>query len=541
MRLFGWGLACFVFCAFEAQTLGAQAGLRRQCDAPVWMDLWSPVALVGDTQTSLPSLQTCTPRLWWGPVIGLFLNGRNPAARVGDVKSTSATFAASWGRESGAYRRPLDPAAGMTTRLSALGWSSQEARQVLAGRAELEQERFDPGTRLDQYSGGSASPFVLTDTGTFPVRRIRARVEGSGSWRVGGVSVGLGAGYESRSSRTLEAPFTRSIGGTLAGATAGVLWSKEAWAVGVHARGRRRSEIASLNKVAAFGLVYDLKGYQDVSGSPVLADYSRWTQEYAWSLGPDLSWNGERLSGFVSGELTRLNLRQWRAELNDPPTDRWGTSGWNLTFGGSWRASHGLTVVGRTGFSHLTGMAREAENPTDTSFSATTNQFSTTLSLWVRPRTASGWVGVLTSTIRSETNRREDRVADLLTDISATAWSLELELADRFGPSEIGIRGGVLNYVPRARIPDPEIQSRVYQDLIAGEVALYSTGAWTWQALGFVRQRIGPGQAIWGTVGLERLAPLSSPVPPTTGASRTALGIRVGASLGAKNGPGQAP
>jgi hypothetical protein len=305
----GGVLASFVFLGVEAQAVGAQAGLQPQCAAPEWVELWSPLAHLADNQTSLPSLPTCTPRSWWGPVSGLFLTGRNPAARIGDVRNTSATFAGSWGRQSGAYRRPLDPAATTATRLSALGWSGQEAGPILVGRAELEQERFDPGTRLDVYNAGSASPFVLTDTGTFPVRRIRARVEGSGSWSVGGVSVGLGAGYESRSSRTIEAPFTRSIGGTLAGATAGVLWSAESWTFGFHARGRRRSEIASLNKASAFGLVYDLRGYQDISGSPVLADYSRWTQEFAWSLGTDLSWSGERLSGFVSGELTRLNLR----------------------------------------------------------------------------------------------------------------------------------------------------------------------------------------------------------------------------------------
>jgi hypothetical protein len=319
------------------------------------------------------------------------------------------------------------------------------------------------------------------------------------------------------------------------------MWSTETWGLGVHARGRRRSEIASLNKVAAFGLVYDLKGYQDISGSPVLADYNRWTQEYAWSLGPDVSWSGGRLSGFVSGELTTLNLRQWRAELNEPPADRWGTSGWNLTFGGSWRATHRLIIVGRTGFLHLSGTAREAEHPTDTSFSAAATQVSTTLSLWVRPEIASGWVGVLTSTIRTESNRREDRLARLSTDVSATSWSMELELADRFGSSEVGLRGGVLNYVPQARLPDPRVQSPVYQDLIAGEVGLYATGAWTWQALGFVRHWVSPGQAIWATIGLERLTPLSSPAPPSTGGSRTAVGIRAGVSLGAGNGPGQAP
>ncbi len=513
---------------------GQSLGITKDCEAPSWVRNWSPLAHRGDLPRSLPGLTSCGPRLFWGaPRTGVFWTGGNPAAAPGEMDDRRTDFLGGWASQRGSYRRPLDPPQTSLLQVRASGWSALPGGAFI-GRALVDQEQVDPGTAADAAHPFSSSPFVLTDTSEAAVKRNRVLLEGGGGWRLGDWGLGLALGYESLDSRTVVSGLTRNVRTTAPGVSAGAVRRVGSVTVGAHGRWLGRTETTQLIEVAANGEVHDLRGYQEVTGTAIAGAYYRRTDADAWAAGVDVGYTRPRLTVAATVEATRLALRQWRAEQNDPPADRWETSGWRATVALSRPLNEAITLAAEARYERLTGTAEEAsEEPTGVTFTAAEHMFDGQLSLWLHPAAREGWVGALVIGFQQEQRVRADSVAQLRTDIRALNPWVDVELARHLGPVLLGSAIGLHSYGPTSSIPTPGRRGPTYTRYLAKEIGLYSADALTVGLTAFARWRVGPGRQLWLAGHFERISPAGGlafrfDVPE---GSRSAASLRFGVTL----------
>ncbi len=505
-------------------------GLSPHCDAPAWATAWSPLASRATLGRSLPGIPSCGVRLLWGPPrVGSFWSGGNPGAAAGDIEDQRSDFATSWSRQSGSFRRPLDPGASSLPGLEARGWGTFQSDGAFAGRALIDQERQSPGTPSDLTDPFGSSPYVLTDTSNAGLRRTRVLIEGTGGWQLGDWSLGLAAGHESRENQTIESGLTRNVRSSIPGVSVGAARRLGVLTAGLHARWRWRAETIELGEVAAQGLVYDLRGYQEVPASEIVSSYYRRMKDRVSAWGGDLGFRQGLTRAALTVETTRLDLEQWRAELNDPPKDRWRTTGWRATAAFRRGFPDRWLFHAEAGYERLTG---RAEDSTGVAFTAIEHALEASVSLWLQPGALHGWIGTVVLGLQHQRWVRHDAVASLSSDILAAAPWFEIELGRHLGPVLLG--GGVsgLAYRPTSIIPASD-RGPTYTRLIAPELGLYSAHAGTVAGVLFAQWRASSRTTAWGSVRLEHLVPQGVEVGRSDipSGSRTAGGFRMGVTL----------
>jgi len=98
--------------AAAGRALAQSSGLDPERDLPVWMRSWSPLVAAADLPRQLPGAGTSAmPSLFGPPRVGPFWTAGNPAGLVGDLSDSRSDFILTRSRQTGDYRRPLDPGA----------------------------------------------------------------------------------------------------------------------------------------------------------------------------------------------------------------------------------------------------------------------------------------------------------------------------------------------------------------------------------------------------------------------------------------------
>jgi hypothetical protein len=484
------------------------AGLDPNRDLPVWMRAWSALSAGADLPRRLPGAGTATSALFFGaPRVGAFWTAGNPAGLVADVRDSRSDFGAAYRRQSGNYRRPLDPGAAKLMQVSGQSWRGFSNSVSLLGRVSFDQERYDPGTRADMTDPFSSGPLVTTDTSGAPVRRTRALLEGVAGWRSGRWGIGVSAGYEARENSSILTTVTRR---DLLNTPAAVLGVSRGLGgtvtLGAYSRFLHRSETIRLIPGSGATNVYDLLGYREVTPIGVLTTpYYRRREENARSFGLSLD-GGSRTRWTVYGQANSLHDRLWRQQSDRPPKDAWDATGWSAggavqrPLGTRWLATLHARAVS------LTGKADLAEDTLGVFFTANESLLEVEAELRRMPEPG-GWSGVLIAGFDRQSRNRRDLAATVETRISsATPW-VGLEVGGRVsGRLSLSIGGAIAAYGPTSALPDPTLRGPVYQVYVAPEVDLYGRTAHPTAFSILARYRTTGAGFLWLSARTERLS-----------------------------------
>ena len=522
-----------------AQSLGLATGR----DLPAWMVSWSPLDSHADLPRLMPSASTALPLLLLPPPkVGLFWLTGNPAAFPADVGEAYSNFMSARSGQSGDYRRPLDPGGSSLTQVSAVSWRPVGTQGAAIGRIIVDQETLDPGSKADVTQPYTSNPFVVTDTSTSPMRRVRARLEGAAGARLGPWAVGGALGYETRDNYTVHAAFARFDRQVTPALTVGLTRSfgDSGLTVGVHGRWSGGAETIEMYQNTLGGRIYQLEGYSDVVARDQVTYYRRMESDEA-SAGAGASGRMGAGRWVVFGDWARYRDGLW-SQLNtdNPAKDRWETHAWSVgaavqqaLWGGRWL----LTVQGR--WFSLNGQGDLAMDSAGVIFWAHEHSLSGSAELRLLP-VEDGWTAVAVLSVVNERRNRADSAAGIWTTLETLTPGIAIE-AGRTALRNVFVSGGVAiaSYMPRGEIPERLARGTVYQTLIAPEMDFYATKATTTALSLGVRWQVRDGTALWLAARSETLSPTSgyqqvSGYSPQ--GSRTASYVAVGVSLSAAGG-----
>lgn len=532
-------VALGVFCLAKPPLSVAQSlGLNPQHDLPIWMRSWSPLGSRAELPRRLPSAGTATSAFLFGPPrIGTFWTTGNPAGLVEEVGEVRTDFSGTFSRQTGDYRRPLDPGSARLLQGAAQGWKPFSPRFALLGRVSFDQERLDPGTRADFTEAFPSSPFVTTDTSGSGVRRTRARLEGAAGWKLGRWGVGVTAGYEARDHLSLESTIVRRVRSAMPGLVLGVSRNIGGLRLGGFARGRHTAETVLLYTRTGSGRVYELTGYRESPLIDLRNLYYKRREQNTWSFGGTLGGEFGRVRWVLYGEADRLAERLTRQEQNEPAQDRWNESGWSggaalqRGFGSRWLFTlHGRAVS-------LSGDGDLALDSAASIFHAKESALDSELELRMLSPGA-GWTGALTLGLGHEARTRDDSTAGVTTKVTSTTSSVGFELGWSWGSRAFAAASvAAALYGPTSTLPNPVGRGAIYRYYFAPEYALYSARARPVAVSILLRYRLSSGTALWGSARVERLSP-SQELPPATSlpaGRRTAVSIAAGVTVGVRS------
>jgi hypothetical protein len=375
----------------------------------------------------------------------------------------------------------------------------------------LDDQTLGNSSYSDVTAPYGSDPIVNADTSQPRMRRLRARLEGAIGWEFPPWSLGLGAGFEVREGWSQESRFPRLMRAAVPGASFSVAHLLP-WAdirLAAYLRRQGGDEIVSLTPQPGVGLVYLLHGYAEPDPRVVnqLPPYLRRIQGDARvsGLAAEGVWLGTRWTAFT--EWTRRLNTQSSQRSNDPPKDRWSASGW--TAGGAVQRrflNQALIVTAAGRYSRLRGDATRLDLE-GVAFRARESVLSSWLDVWYAPGDLP-WSVTAALGVSRESRLREDFVDAIASDIVAWTPGLAVEVARSIAPSTaVAVGAGLSQYAAVSSIPNPSFRGRVYQLLLAPELALYGTSSTAQTASFTVRHRLNPGAALWMRARVESARP----------------------------------
>jgi hypothetical protein len=374
------------------------------------------------------------------------------------------------------------------------------------GRANLEQEHFDPGTFADLLDPYASSPLVTLDTTSTPTRRTMASLEGATGLQFGRWGVGLALGYQSSERRTVEAGLVRLLRAAAPAAVVGVTRGLGSLSLGVVGRWRHRTESLRLFERAAEGEVVELEGLREVTPIAIDAHYFRRTEETTWSVG--LTAAGRIGAGEWSASLSRDQLHQGltRQEVDHPAQDSWRTAGWSgsLAYKRPVGAAWDLTSV--AGYASLQGTADLAQDTVGVIFDATERVLTWHTEL--RRNLGDGsWGAVFAADLRYEHRVRDALTIPIAATVTGLTTGFSVELS-RAVSSRLALLGtlAAASYSANSAYPAPNTLGPTYRNWLLGEFDLGARKAKPWLLALGTAWRASPATSVWGLGQLERVA-----------------------------------
>jgi hypothetical protein len=452
---------------------------------------------------------------------------------VGDLSDSRSDFILTRSRQTGDYRRPLDPGATTLTQVSAQSWKGLNRSAALIGRVLIDQERLDPGSPADATEPYSSDPLVTIDTSGAPVRRNRVVLEGAAGWRAGPWGFGVTAGYAARENSSIVAQVARRTHEETPGAVLGVAKRVGTIAVGAYARILYQTESVRLLPVSGVTTAYELVGFAEVPPLEIgRTAYYRRREENANSFGANLSGSKEHLRWSFFAQIDYLHDRFWRQQVDQPAKDKWDASGW--TAGGAWQWSWSSRWIGtmHARWRSINGQADLALDTLGTFFAA--NERSAQIELELRRLgSPNGWSGGGMLGYDYQRRDRQDPVRTLATLVSSSTPWLGLEGEHGLG-KRLSFEASVAMslFGPTTTLPNPLNQGPVYQSYAAPELDVSSRSAHSTALSWRFQYRTRGLPVIWTSFRWEHLAPngaaLSVFSPPGT---RTAVTLNFGITI----------
>lgn len=507
-------------------------GLNRDHDLPIWMRSWSALGSRADLPRRLPGAGTATSAFLFGaPRLGSFWTAGNPAGLADGASDARSDFQGTMSRQSGDYRRPLDPGAARLLQVAAQSWKGFSPNFSLLGRVIFDQERLDPGTRSDFTEAFPSSPFVSTDTSGGPLRRTRTVLEGAAGWRWGRWNAGITSGYEARDQLSTLSTIVRRVRSVTPGLGLGVSRQLGGAQLGAFARLRYTAETALLYPRTGNGRVYELTGYREAALIAVSSYYYRRRRQVVSSFGGTLDGHAGIARWTLYAAAERQAERLTRQEQDDPALDRWDQSGWSA--GGAFQRSFGprwLLTLHARGVS-LSGKGDLALDSAAVIFQAEESALETELEIRMLSPDQ-GWTGTLTLGLGRESRSRRDSTTGLATKITSGTPSIGLELGRHLSPHLFAALGGAVAwYGPTSIMPTPDKRGPIYRYYFAPEYALYSSRSSPTAVSFLIRYAVSPGASLWTSGRLEQVSsPKVGSIFMPEG-SRRAFAITAGVSV----------
>jgi hypothetical protein len=446
------------------------------------MAAWSPFAPIADaprrllTPASLPSLLGLP-----APAVGLLWTAGNPAGLAFDVAQPWARLGGSAGRESGDFRRPMDPDRVSSLGVSGVGWEPL-GRGAVAGRVIAEQTTIGVMPYSDVTAPYGSDPLVLADTSQPRLRRVRARLEGAFGWRFGAWGVGLSSGIDVDDHRTDHARFPRLGRAAARAASAGVARDLPFAPVRIagYARWIGGSETVTLWPQPGTGTAYLLSGYNEPDPIIVaqLPGLFRRIDHDARAFGLAAASTAGATGWTLFATKTARTDGHFSVQKDNPPTDRWRASGW--TMGGAVQRAvyrNLVLITAEALYERLSGNATRADL-TGFIFHADESTFAARAEARYWPEN-SPWVFAVALALAREHRFRHDFIDALETDITQWTPTFGVEAARAFPQATVSAGFAVTRYAVAAAIPDSAGTGPIYRSLVAPEISLYAAPAIT--------------------------------------------------------------
>jgi len=465
--------------------------------------------------------------------IGLFWSGANPGALAWEVADSRNEMSVARAGVDGEYRRPLDPAASRVSRFGGSGWQPLGERGAIAGGALFDRTIRDPSSISDVNEPYSSSPLVVTDTNVTALRTSRARLDGAGGWRLGGWGLGLALGYDTRTTATVAAPFVRRNRAVRPAATVGLARSFRDGRLQVGVRGgwQGGEETVILSAVGQTGVVYQLEGYREVPRQAIVAEpYYRRMSRAARVAGAGASGSVKATRWVAYAEGVRMDERQTNQRADDPPEDRWATTGtvmgaaFQLPFS---RERAVLTIQGR--IATLDGEANVF--PASTGLTTAEREANGSIELRLG-KPSDRWLALVRASLLSEHRERNDSLAGVGTIIDGITPGVAVEIGRKVSSRLMLIGGyGLARYSGSGTIPSAASRGPLFQQIFAPELDI-ATSVLQAQAATFAGHwQMKPGTAIWVTGRVERLVSQSADRPLAPGGHRAARSVSFGVTM----------
>lgn len=483
-----------------AQTLGAPTA-PGGAELPRWLMRWNPVRLTADLPRELPGAATSLPSLLTlpAPRVGTFWTAANPAGLPTDVDDEYAQFRLGVRQNDGSYRRPLD--AGKDRRIggTGFGWKDLAANGAAIGRVVVERMDQDAGAHADVVLPHSSNPFVMLDTIGDAMSGMIVRLEGAGGWRIGGLGLGLGLGYDGRDIRTEASTAPRNYQVSAAGVSGGVSYDlfDGALQLGAHGRWGQIVQRTSVVSYAAPTRVYVLSGYYD----PVPLDldrqgYYRRFERNATAFGGSVGGTLLGAKWTVFAQRDKLSEKQSVQIEDDPPTDNWDADGWSGGLAAQ-RAFADSTVLLTLSAEYAT-VSGEALRMDLEEVNFAAEEDGLYVAGEVRWLPHNGWSAAVRLGTGRESRVRQDYLARTASDLKAWAPAASIEVARALPAGfSLSVGLGYSQHAPWGSIPDPAIMGEGYQDWIAPELSLYSADASSVTGTLVILWQAKPGLSFW--------------------------------------------
>lgn len=524
-------------------TPGSAAGQDASADPfPEWARHWRPLAPVAEIPREFPDAPSGAD-LVLAPAerIGHFWTVGNPAALRWEIEESWTAFAIDRDARSGGYRRPLDPEERDLDRLRALSWTRLGGRGAAAGELEAGRDLRGPSSFADFFEPHRGTPFVVTDSGSFDMRNIFARLEGALGVSLGEWGLGVAAGFEANEDRTRESPFVRFGTQTEFAATGGVLrrLADGRFQVGAHLRGRGSAEDWALTPVGETGVAHLTQGLAEPERVPILTSpLLRRIETHGVAGGVSVGGLAGAFGWVVFGEVAYGEERQTgrRQAQADDPMDRWTRDA--VRIGGAIQRRLGRRLVAGVEGEWVT-LDGEATIPDleEPVFLVEQSRVSAAGELRLRPPAErSGWGAALRFGIRAVPWEQVDRLVELSSDLEITRPEISASLARQFG-SSVTLAGsyGIAFHDASGSLPDPDEQGPAYRRLIAPELALYAASATPQAVSGLLRWQTSDRVDLWlyGRFGTVSPAEADRDLQALPGGDRDGYGVAAGVVLDA--------
>ncbi len=491
----------------------ASPGSAVDWSTPFWMEVWSPLLPPGDLINNLPSAPPRPDLLVTPPPeVGLLWTAGVTAGLPFEVESARTEFRGLYRSDSGRYRRPLDPADAGSVELSALGWRQLGGAGAVIGRAAFDSESFQRSSFSHVEWPYTSSPLMPTDTSSPSVGRSRVRLEGAGGWRLESWGLGLAAGYEALDNHSRQTGLARTGRAATFGASAALVraFLEGAVRVAAYGRVRGREETVWIVSNPESGTAHQFAGYSEpepIEITPTTGPHRRRIGQDGWAAGLAAAGELAGVKWAAFAELSGMDEAQSSQLRNNPPKDRWSTSG--HSFGGSlqWRLGHpSALITGGARRTSLSGDARRADLP-GVLFRGNGFAQLAWAEIRIEPRPI-GWGGAVRLSGGQQEQNARDNITEFCTGIRHRWAGVALEFARSFSEKLAASVGPSVNvYWGERALPDSVVAGPLYQQVIAPELSLHSADTIAWAILLSARWRLSTISDLLLQGGYGALAP----------------------------------
>ena len=330
------------------------------------------LAPVADFSRDLRARTTELERLFFAPGASAYWQLGVSALLLGAPAATHHFEASgSVGRESGDFRRSLDPPSAQRVGVAVGGWQHLSPDAMVVGTARMEQVTFAPGGLFDDDARYGSSPFALADTSGSALARAGAQLAGAGAWRLGALTVGADAAYETWQRKSSNSGFARLARGVLESASLSVRADRLPLVHPYLLFGwRGGAETRQMVEVGAQGVRFELFGLADVPLQVLDGGFYANRTEDNEPFGA-AGFESEIRAWHVAGEWRHSRRQQTLLIEDNPVRNRWTPTSDQSSLLARWSpAGRPWAFQARARHARLQGTAMRAGDTTGAVFSA---------------------------------------------------------------------------------------------------------------------------------------------------------------------------